>query len=273
MSIVELEPDKWPMIAGLFRNYRRMRFHIDSVIEGYTKGWGTASSVLVNSKNAPQVVQIKIGTQIFHGGDATHPVAREMIQKLPKTASVPNWSEDFFGALVIPESESWRDLIIDIHGDNVVTQQRIEYSSEKLNIDHLRELQKQLPAGFQIRRFDMDLVCQLDVDLDRHGMAVYSIRDFLKFGVSFWVMKDDEMVAGATSSVVCNAGVEVDIGTNAEYRRMGLATAVGATFLVHCLEHGIIPHWSTMSNPRSDGLAEKLGFIRDDVYELLAPSA
>lgn len=49
---------------------------------------------------------------------------------------------------------------------------------------------------------------------------------------------------------------------------MGLATAVGATLIVHCLEHGIEPHWDT-SNPVSENLAKKLGYIPDTNYEWL----
>lgn len=49
---------------------------------------------------------------------------------------------------------------------------------------------------------------------------------------------------------------------------MGLATAVGATLIVHCLEHGISPHWDT-SNPVSENLAKKLGYIPDTNYEWL----
>jgi len=39
----------------------------------------------------------------------------------------------------------------------------------------------------------------------------------------------------------CKAGIEVQILTEWDFRRKGLATVVGATLVVHCLEHGIEP--------------------------------
>jgi hypothetical protein len=53
-------------------------------------------------------------------------------------------------------------------------------------------------------------------------------------------------------------------------RHHDLATALAATFIVHCLERGIIPHWSTRNNPVSDHLAEKLGYVRSYEYEVLS---
>lgn len=62
--------------------------------------------------------------------------------------------------------------------------------------------------------------------------------------------------------------IEIQINTNKAYRRMGLATAVGATLLVHCLEHGIDPHWDA-GTPASERVAEKLGYLPDSTYEWL----
>lgn len=76
------------------------------------------------------------------------------------------------------------------------------------------------------------------------------------------------MVCGATSAFVCEGAIEIQINTVKAYRGLGLATAVGATLLVHCLEHGIEPHWDAGA-PDSERVAAKLGYVPDSAYEWL----
>jgi GNAT superfamily N-acetyltransferase len=152
----------------------------------------------------------------------------------------------------------------------VVRHQRIEYSSARLDPDHLDHLKSQLPAQHQIRRFDRALVQERGLDLDRQGLAFLSIRQFLQNGISYWVIKDGEVVSEATSEAMSGAGIEIEIGTDPDHQGQGLATAVGATLLSDCLERELEPHWTTTSNPRSDGLARKLGYVVEREYDVVA---
>ena len=47
----------------------------------------------------------------------------------------------------------------------------------------------------------------------------------------------------------------------------GLALACSAAFLLECLERNIIPNWDA-ANLKSVGLAEKLGYIYDQEYQV-----
>lgn len=74
----------------------------------------------------------------------------------------------------------------------------------------------------------------------------------------------------AVSLMQCREGIHIGIETHPDFRNKGLATAVAAELLVHCIERGIDPHWSASSeNAASIHLAEKLGYVRDGVYEAL----
>jgi predicted GNAT family acetyltransferase len=95
-----------------------------------------------------------------------------------------------------------------------------------------------------------------------------SPSDFFERGVGFCALSGEQMVCAATSAFICDGAIEIQINTNRGYRRMGLATAVGATLLVHCLEHGIDPHWDT-GDPASARVAEKLGYLPESAYEWL----
>ena len=68
----------------------------------------------------------------------------------------------------------------------------------------------------------------------------------------------------------CREGIHIGIETDPDFRNKGFATAIAAKLLVYCIEHGIYPHWSaSCENTASIHLAEKLGYVRDGVYEVL----
>ncbi len=271
MSPVEIPYERWPSLAPVFENHRRPRFLIDSILQGYTKDFGNFVKVFADSAQNPEVVQIRMTCDIFFGGNPSHPCSREMASNLPESNEVPNWSEDFSGALVIPESDSWRDLILDVHGGSVVRHCRTEFSSEGLDIEYLNKLSEDVPQGFMIVPW-ASIIERSGWDLDRQGLGLQSLRDFLNHGVGFCAMKGEERVCEVISWVRCHSGVEVSVRTNRKFQRLGLATACCARFAVACLEQGLVPHWATTANPKSDRLAEKLGYLPRESYEVLAPS-
>ena len=75
------------------------------------------------------------------------------------------------------------------------------------------------------------------------------------------------------SSSLCREGINIGVETHPDFRNKGIATAVGAKLLAHCIEHDNYPHWSaSYENVTSIYLAEKLGYVRDAVYEILGVS-
>ena len=65
--------------------------------------------------------------------------------------------------------------------------------------------------------------------------------------------------SGASSYVVYDKGIEIEIDTKREYRGKGLATVVGAKLILECLANNITPSWDA-HDLRSVHLAEKLGY-------------
>lgn len=254
----------------MLQSHKRQRLYVDSILEGYTRDFGNYVSILADSVEDPTVAQLNIHREIIFSGDPYHEVAQTMIEKLPITSPNPNWMDGFYGALVIPETAAWEERATSVIEGKVVCHQRTEYSSSGLNWEHLNRLKAQLPTGYQIRRIDHNFVHERGIDLDRSGFALMSVRQFLQHGIGYWVVKDDDVVCEAGSWVRCLKGIEIDIGTYPEHRGMGLATAACAALICECLERGLEPHWTTTSNPRSDALARKLGYVGDETYNVLA---
>ena len=245
-----MNPERMSRVSSLFKGHKRRRFVIDHVIEG------NSGTVAVDDEKNPGVAQLTLGQLTLFGGDPRLLAAREMVQNLPST-------------IVVPETDEWHELICEVHGAQLQKWERLEFTSERLEADRLRELSKHLRDGFQIERIDMDLAGRLAGDF---GGALFgkfrSLKQFLEIGVGFCGILKGQVVCGASSAVTCRRGISIQINTHSDFLRRGFATSVGATLVLHCLEHSIEPNWSA-ATPISARLAEKLGYVQNDSHEEL----
>lgn len=251
VNIVSIDPDKRKVLIPLFANYFPQRIFVNSVLEGHS---GIA---LADSKANPRVAQLTHPGWAILGGDVTHPIAQKLVQQLSEM-----W--------VIPTSETWRELIFQVHGRHLKQIRGITFSSESLNLRHLRNLQKRIPLDCHIERVDIPLATRLKSEGLSSFPGFSSSADFAERGIGFCATIKGGIVSHAVSLMQCCEGIHIGIETHPEFRNRGFATAVGATLLVYCLEQGIYPHWSaSYENTTSIHLAEKLGYVRDEAYEVL----
>ena len=251
MNIVSIDPDKRDVLIPLFANYPPQRIFIHSVLEGHS---GIA---LADSKTDPRVAQLTHPGWAILGGDITHPIAQKLVQQLSEM-----W--------VIPTSAAWHALILHVHGHNLKQIPGITFSPESLNLKHLRNLQKRTPLDCRIERVDLSLANRLK----NEGLSTFpgfsSLADFAERGIGFCATIEGRIMSHAVSLMQCREGVHIGIETHPDCRNMGFATVVAARLLEHCVARGIYPHWSASSeNVASIHLAEKLGYVRDGVYETL----
>lgn len=247
--MVSIDPDKRDILIPLFANYLPQRIFIHSVLEGHS---GTA---LADSKTNPQVAQLTHPGWAILGGDVTHPVAQKLVQQLSEM-----W--------IIPISAAWRELIFQVHGHGLKQIRGIAFSSESLDIKHLRNLQKRIPLDCHIQRVDLALANRLRDEGLSSFPGFSSLANFAERGIGFCATIGGRIMSHAVSLMQCREGIHIGIETHPDFRNRGFATTVAAKLLEHCLEQGIYPHWSASSeNAASIHLAEKLGYVRDEEYE------
>ena len=166
------------------------------------------------------------------------------------------------GTVVTP-GKHWDDLVSDRKRAERTHRTRTGFTSPAPNAwdrDRLRSQAAALPDGYSVRRVaSEDLPAYTAVAKD--FVSNWRSTDaFMEHGVGFGVWHGDTCVAGCSSYTLANKKLEVEIDTAPEHRRKGLARAVAATLILHCLDNGIEPCWDA-HNPESAALATQLGFI------------
>jgi hypothetical protein len=245
-------PDR-AAIAPLFSSHRHLRVLVDAILQGHC---GTA---VAGPGPRAEVAQLAVGPFIFFGGDPIQPAARTLVGRLSGER------------IIVSAGGGWREAILRAHGERAGIEKRLAFSSANLDLAHLRPLTARIPEGFQIERLTVDLARRIraEVDPDLLLPEIFaSPSDFVARGVGFCAVTAGHIVCAATSAFICDGAIEIQINTNSAYRSLGLATAVAANLLVHCLERGIDPHWDT-GDPASERVAEKLGYLPESAYEWL----
>lgn len=223
---------------------------------------GVMGTAYVVDANHPTCAQIITADFCFFAGDAHSEQAKELIRHIP----IEYAQRSLFAIL---ENQEWEELIQACYGERIKKFQRyaIKKDVHHFDIHHLTKLSKGLPNQYVIEKIDEALYYETlkhAWSCDLCGNFI-SAEDFLNRGIGFVVMKDKEIVAGASSYTVYKEGIEIEIDTAPDYRKQGLATAVGATLVLYCLENNLYPSWDA-HNLTSVHLAEKLGYVFDHEY-------
>jgi hypothetical protein len=247
------------LLAPFFTDHRYLRPDIDAVLQGY------CGAAIADTGSDFQVAQLSISALTFFGGDSAHPMARHLVEQLPGET------------IVIVASEAWRALVRHVHGARVLLRPRIAFSAKRLELAHLHQLMEGVPVGYQITRIDLELAQQTSGEVSARLILPEvwdSLADFMMRGIGFCALTGERIVCGAVSAVRCDTAIEIQINTLSSFRRLGLATVVGATLVADCLEHGLEPDWDTdAANLPSQRLAQRLGYVPESCYEWLVLSA
>lgn len=171
--------------------------------------------------------------------------------------------------LAVPQHEGWIPVMEAVYGgpDGWIERYAIRKEPDCFSVPHLQTLKEKLPQRYRIRRIDEELYNQCQNtpwcgDLIR-GFPTWEAYD--RLGIGCVVTDGETIVAGASSYSRYREGIEIEIDTKEEYRRQGLATAVGAALILECLQAGLYPSWDAASMI-SVALAEKLGYSFSHIY-------
>ena len=169
--------------------------------------------------------------------------------------------------IAVPKTEDWHPLMEKaLPGARKITR----YATRKdtvYNPDQLKAYCKKLPAEYTLAEID-DRLYDACLD-DRMASAFVSCYEnkaaFLKKGMGYVILKDNEIVSGASSYSTYNGGIEIEVDTKDAESRKGLAAAACSALILKCLERGLYPSWDA-HHIGSLRLAEKLGYVFSHPY-------
>jgi hypothetical protein len=206
----------------------------------------------------PISAQISVGDFICFAGEVNESLVRNRPENLRSEFSI-----------LVPQNEQWQKAIEHIHKENAT--RIIRHSTRKqpdiFNTKKLRQFVSQLEAPYTLKLIDQTLYSEIissswAVDLCSN---FNNYSDFAEHGLGVVVLKNGEIVSGASSYTYYKGGIEIEIDTRENERRKGLALACGARLILECLERNLYPSWDA-HDKRSLMLAQKLGYQFDEEY-------
>ncbi|MDA1761684.1 GNAT family N-acetyltransferase [Bacillus cereus] len=226
------------------------------VLLSYLQGhMGTA---WVNNLENPTVAQITVGIFTFYAGDPNVKETEELLRNIPERI------------LVIVNSEEWKKRLETFYERKIDKFLRYKFkrNSKVFNRPKLQSLISTLPKGYELRRIDEHIANNPTLhNLSEDFIGQFqSVEDYINRGVGYSILYNGEVVCGASSYSIYDDGIEIEVATDHNHRRKGLATVVSAALILDCLEKGIYPNWDA-ANTTSAKLAEKLGYDFDKAYD------
>lgn len=165
--------------------------------------------------------------------------------------------------LIISKIDNIGELLEKVHGSKISKTLRcaIEKKEDEFDFDKLQSIVNSLPPQYQLQRINEDLYyeCKKDEWTLDFVSNFDSAKDFLERGIGFVILHNGKIISGASSYTIYDEGIEIEIGTSKDYRRMGLAQVVGAALILECRKIGRYPSWDA-ANSDSVQLATKLGY-------------
>ncbi|MDM5258968.1 GNAT family N-acetyltransferase [Bacillus toyonensis] len=212
----------------------------------------------VNNLENPTVAQVTVGIFTFYTGDPNVKETEELLRNIPEKM------------LVIVNSEEWKKRLEAFYERKIDKFLRYKFkrNSEFFNRSKLQSFISTLPKGYELRRIDEHIAnnSTLHKLSEDFTSQFQSVEDYLNRGIGYSILYNGAVICGASSYSIYDEGIEIEVATDLNHRRKGLATVVSAALILDCLEKGKYPNWDA-ANTTSAKLAEKLGYVFDKAYD------
>ncbi len=169
--------------------------------------------------------------------------------------------------IFVPQNGEWAKLIEEAYPEaRKVTRYAIRKDTH-FDIDLLKKNIRMLPEGYELRNIDSELYDKcLENPMAVDFVSSFKSKEtFLRDGRGVVIVRNGEIVSGASSYTRYQKGIEIEVDTAEPERRKSLALIACSALILRCLDEGLYPSWDAM-NIGSVHLAEKLGYEFDHEY-------
>ncbi|MFW9794736.1 MAG: GNAT family N-acetyltransferase, partial [Candidatus Thorarchaeota archaeon] len=131
-------------VRHLFEPYQRARAIILPALDlGLGQVW-------VNSREAPTVARLQVSIINALSGDSSSSDAADIVRMIEPMQ------------LVIGLHDDWTRVIKELWGERLGVQPRTLFSTESLDLNHLRNLREKIPPGYNLRRMSLEDIQRMD---------------------------------------------------------------------------------------------------------------
>lgn len=249
--IHEYPLEKRTTILPYFGDHTKLDLAINAFI---VEGWG---KVFVDSIHDPKILLLQYSYFNFLSGNPNNDHLEELLSYIPRHK------------IIILSSEEWVKALKKHFGFRFVEikNSRWKFSSNDLKITHISKLAENTSTGFILEKINESNLGLFAGELIGAILGLFGSKElFLKKGFGYCLRDGSTIVCAAiTAHPPFKNAFEIQVNTDKEYRKKGLATIVCATLIKYSLENGFIPHWDADNKP-SVNLALKLGYTNPVQY-------
>lgn len=198
------------------------------------------------------------GNSMQYDGGAIYQAHFTYLCGIPNRTIYLEKPELFFDKLLICLSPDWERFVREQHTLDQILLRRLMKPLCKATTKVLSAL----PSGYKLCSFDEDAFNEHPYG---HGLVYESYEDFSNRGSGAVVRYGDKIVASASSHLTFGSDVELDVTTNEEHRRKGLADHCVAAMINDCAMRGLTVNWDAKNTP-SMKMALSFGFEVQQEY-------
>lgn len=228
----------------------------DSMVISFFQGY--MGDLWIDSIENPRTGLIVSGEYSFYGGASDTPGALSLEESLfdfingKKTTGI--YSQ---------KRMDWRDRLLTFAGffPKEIIRHGIVQKDYAFDREKLEDYMDKIPEGYSIRPFDEELYNgSLKEEWAEEFCDTFgSYEGYKRRGFGYGVLKDGQLVSGASTMTVYNEGFEVQVATREDYRGQGLALVASAALLLEGMQRGLRACWDA-DNEASLHVALKLGY-------------
>lgn len=250
MKLLSLSSENVQLLDNVFGEDIRFDFSVNSIIDS------RMCNVYVDDALLPTAFMLTNGIFRIFAGDCDSSAAKKFIETIPNNS------------IVLPSHKGWFNKISETKNISTELLYRHSMSHNNIEIENLKLIYT--PEGYNLKRIDLidaELLSQ-SPDFKYHLQNFKNVEDFVNRGLGYIVKYRDVIIGAATSALVCEKGIEINIMVLPIHRKNSVALSLGANLVIDVLSQKLIPNWDA-GNLASKLLAQNLGYEFDKSYEAI----